>query len=153
MRITVQVDRAAFPQNRTGHLAFALWVRQQLGIMVMVNRNLLRRKLVGNLYASGVRFQNEPRGYESFVDALTCVNAGHGDCAHLCCWRVAELNEAGERAALRIKWAHPQYHVQVRRRRMLSADFTRRYGDRDLRTGNPTMDRTIEDPSRILGMP
>lgn len=153
MRIRVQVDRAAFPNNASGHRFFALWVRRQLDAMVAVNRGLIRRGLVAPLYRTGVRFQPEPDGVETFVDALTCAAAGHGDCAHLCCWRIAELNEHGEPATVRVKWAHPQYHIQVRRRRLLPLDVTRNFGDRDVRTGAPTMDRTIEDPSRLLGMP
>ena len=125
MRVLTCVDPAVF----AGPVPFANWVKAQLVIMVAVNRVLLKKGLVGPLYRSGVRFQEEPKGIETFVDALTCKRRGHGDCAHLAAWRCAELQNAGEKADLRIKWKHPVYHVQVRRQ-----------------------NRRIEDPSRALGM-
>ncbi len=125
MRVSVTVDPAAF----VGPEGFANWVRQNLVLMVAVNRVLIRKGLVAPLYQSGVRFKAEPPGVETFVDALTCKKVGHGDCAHLACWRCAECQQADERASLRIKWKHPSYHVQVRR-----------------------ANGSIEDPSRLLGM-
>ena len=125
MRISTSVDPAVF----AGPLPFANWVRAQLVIMVAVNRVLIRKRMVKPLYQSGVRFREEPKGVETFVDALTCQRTGFGDCAHLAAWRCAELQENGEKAELRIKWKHPVYHVQVRRQ-----------------------NRQIEDPSALLGM-
>jgi hypothetical protein len=125
MNVSVTVDSLAFDSPA----AFANWVRSQLAVMVTVNRVLIRKKLVGPLYQSGVTFRKEPDGVETFVDALTCRRVGCGDCAHLACWRCAELQDSGESATLRIKWNHPIYHVQVRR-----------------------ADGRIEDPSRNLGM-
>lgn len=112
-----------------GPVPFANWVKAQLVIMVAVNRVLIRKRMLKPIYRSGVRFREEPKGVETFVDALTCQSRGHGDCAHLAAWRCAELQETGERADLRIKWNHPVYHVQVRR-----------------------ANRSIEDPSALLGM-
>ena len=125
MYVECTVDPAAFI-NQGG---FANWVRAHMVIVVGVNRIILKRKLVPPLYKSGVRFREEPPGVETFVDALTCFKARFGDCAHLAAWRCAELQEQGEKAAIRVKWTQPVYHVQVRR-------------------GNGS----IEDPSALLGM-
>ena len=105
---------------------------------------------LGPLYQSGVRFEEEPPGFESFIDGRTVITKARpskpnpmphthwGDCAHLACWRCAELQEAGEKATLRVKWKHPTYHIQVRR---------------PVRVNQPYVDDPfVEDPSRLLGM-
>lgn len=126
MRVLVTIGDRVFGTTN----AFAQWVRSMLNVIVIVDRAELERRLVPPLYKSGVRFAAEPAGQESFVDALTCYAQGFGDCAHLACWRLAELQNGGERADLSIKWRYPQYHVRVRR-----------------------ADGRLEDPSRMLGMP
>ena len=125
MRLLIQVDPAVF----AGPVPFANWVRAHLVIMVAVDRVLIRARKVRPIYRAGVKFREEPKGQETFVDALTCQRRGYGDCAHLAAWRCAELQETGEKATLRIQWKHPVYHVQVRRQ-----------------------NRQIEDPSALLGM-
>lgn len=111
----------------------ALTARYALRGMVLASRAALRLGEVPPLYQSGVRFRREPPGVETFRDAVTTYRAGHGDCAHLVAWRVAELREAGEPATIRIYWKPTPsgrlFHVQVRR-----------------------ADGRIEDPSRKLGM-
>jgi len=61
------------------------------------------------------------------------LSRGWGDCDDLAPYRVAELQEAGEKAKIRITWRRVgkrrTYHVLVRR-----------------------ADGRIEDPSRLLGM-
>lgn len=112
---------------------FSRMARAALEAVVLVNRVTMRLHRVPPLYESGVRYENEPRGTESFVDCSTVLKRGFGDCAHLCAYRVAELRERGEPAALRITFKRLPgkrlFHVQVRRH-----------------SGG------IEDPSRRLGM-
>lgn len=82
------------------------------------------------LYASGVRYQREPRGVEEWRTVLGVLRHGNGDCEDLAAWRAAELRLEGEAA-----------RVVVRRtgRRVVHALVEREDG-------------TIEDPSRALGM-
>jgi len=125
--------------NTGANRAFALLVRNLLENLVTVNRISIRLaarsgKPLPKLYSSSVVYQTEPPGYDSFVDMYHTLRAGHGDCAHLAAWRVAELQEEGEAASLKVEWRvvpeRPKlFHVLVRR-------------------GNGT----VEDPSRILGM-
>jgi hypothetical protein len=103
---------------------------------VIINRFYLRANPhTPPLYAAGVRYQNEDptKGYEDFAIIPAIMKRGWGDCDDLCPWRVAELQEQGENAKIRIKWKTTPngklYHIQVRR-----------------------ADGRIEDPSRILGM-
>lgn len=113
----------------------AHFVRECLKGIVLQNRAQLRAGEVPHLYNSGVRFKPEADGVETFADALTTYQTGYGDCAHLAAWRVADLQEMGEPASLRIEYGpgrNPNvylFHVVVRR-------------------GNGL----IEDPSRLLGM-
>lgn len=101
----------------------------------MVNRIALRSDpRIPPLYRSGVRYMREPKGRETFRDLYVTLAHKGGDCAHLAAWRVAELQEGGENATLRIQWVTTRrgpriFHVLVRR-------------------GNGT----IEDPSKLLGM-
>ena len=115
--------------------AFAWTVRLCLAGVVTINRATLRRfrGLIPPLYRAGVRYRSEPVERDTFADLWRTWRRGHGDCAHLACWRVAELREAGEPATLRITWrvtpTRRTFHVVVRR-----------------------ANGAIEDPSRILGM-
>lgn len=115
---------------------FAWVVRLCLAGVVTVNRFTIRagKGSIPPLYRAGVRYRSEPPDRDTFADLVRVLQQGHGDCAHLACWRVAELREAGERATLRVTWkvspSKRLFHVLVRR------------GD----------GVTIEDPSRILGM-
>jgi len=85
------------------------------------------------LYESGVRYQNEKE--ELGLDIPSILKKKGSDCLNLCCWRVAELRQAGQKnARLRIIWKeNPNgfrlFHVQVRH-----------------------ANGKIEDPSRLLGM-
>lgn len=87
----------------------------------LANRMAIRTGELPPLYSTRVRWRAEPKGVESFVDGVVCLRRGHGDCAHLCSWRLAELQEAGEPANLHIYWKWQKsglarlYHVQVRR--------------------------------------
>ena len=118
--------------------------RRFLRGVVAANRLLIRKGLLPPLYRSNVLYQREPKGQETFVDAGLVHRRGHGDCAHLAAWRVAELQEALVRAIkagrvkpgarmpslrLYMRPKHRTVHVQVRH-----------------------SDGRIEDPSRFLGM-
>lgn len=114
--------RCATPKLRQS-LAFAVYVKQLLGTLVGVNcLALLLDPSLPDIYKSGVRFQAEPKGYESFVDLHEALKAGHGDCAHLAAWRCAELRvRKGIPASLRVIWQYDPktklriFHVLVRR--------------------------------------
>lgn len=125
----------ASPQLRRNARLFAETVRCLLQALVMVNRITLKSdKTIPPLYKAGVRYESEPTGEETFRDVTVVNHLKHGDCAHLAAWRVAELQNAGENATLRIAWKVTRrgkrlFHVQVRR-----------------------ADGRIEDPSALLGM-
>ena len=78
MLIAIQVS------GRSGRnpLTFAWFVRRALEGIVIVNRAQIKAGEVGPLYASGVRYRDEPPGTETFRDAFTVQRLGHGDCAH-----------------------------------------------------------------------
>lgn len=130
----IQIQLAS-PQLRRHARLFAETVRSLLQALVMVNRIALKSdKRIPPLYRAGVRYIREPQGVETFRDLYMVILNRGGDCAHLAAWRVAELQEAGENASLRIQWKVTRrgprlFHVLVRR-------------------GNGS----IEDPSKLLGM-
>lgn len=115
--------------------AMATVARGYLHGLVLYDRVLLRKKIVPPIYDAfmngDIEFRSEPWAgkYEEFADALTCIRRGWGDCDDLAPWRVAELNEQGERAGLKIYWRGRGFHVEVRR-----------------------ADGTVEDVARFLGM-
>jgi len=112
-----------------------LFVKPILEALVLVNRLFIRAHHVLPLYQSGVRYQQEPADGkpEEFASIPVVLSRGWGDCDDLAPWRVAELQEAGEHATIRITWRRygkrRLYHVLVRRG-----------------------DGRIEDPSKLLGM-
>ena len=93
-----------------------------------------------NLYESGVRYEEEPPGRDEWQDIPDTIARRTGDCEDLACWRVAELRvRRGEKRAM--------HGVTVSE--IPGAD------------GKPVTtfhirvvhdNRSIEDPSRILGM-
>ena len=137
MRVCVDLGNGGFATGwlrRSRRLAWA--IKPLLVANVLINRFYLRAHPgTPPLYRSGVRYRNEDptKGYEDFAIIPAILGRGWGDCDDLCPWRVAELQEQGEKAGIRIKWKRTPngklYHVQVRR-----------------------ANGTIEDPSRILGM-
>jgi hypothetical protein len=105
---------------------------------VIIREALKRGRRVPPLYSSGVRYEREPWAgkFEEFADILTVLKRGWGDCDDLAAWRVAELQEMGENADIRI------YTRPVKRknqRRMMHVVVRRASGE-------------IEDPSRYLGL-
>lgn len=131
MRITWYLEAPVLRRPKL----FAKWIRRALHSLVMVNYEDLLRKPLPPLYRSGVVFEEEPRGTETFRDARNVWKRGYGDCAHLAAWRCAELRAAGEDAKLRVKWSCPRH----RRRRLFHVQVRR-------------ADGRIEDPARRLGM-
>jgi hypothetical protein len=104
--------------------------------LVAINRLYLRSHHAPSIYASGVRYRPEPEDGkpEEFAAIPMVLERGWGDCDDLAPWRVAELQEAGEPAKIRITWRRRRngrrlYHVVVRRG-----------------------DGRVEDPSKLLGM-
>jgi hypothetical protein len=85
------------------------------------------------LYRAGVRYREEPQGAERWRSIPWVLRAGWGDCEDLCCWRVAELRAAGERAFAR-------------------SAFKRRAGGWLVHVFVERGNGTLEDPSRLLGM-
>lgn len=131
----VLVHLGDFPLLKTSRF-MGLFVRPILEALVEINRLYLRSHHVPPLYRSGVRYEQEPADGkpEEFAAIPQVLSRGWGDCDDLAPWRVAELQEAGEKASIRITWKRRRggsrlYHVLVRR-----------------------ADGRIEDPSRILGM-
>lgn len=122
--------------------AFALVVKNLLDNIVKVNRISIRhqkenlKRPFPPLYESGVIYKSEPRGYDSFVDIYRVIEAGHGDCAHLAAWRVAELLEQGIPATIMVEW------------RALKPPHTLKVFHVKVRLPNGR----LEDPSAILGM-
>ncbi len=95
---------------------------------------LKNRPETPGLYASGIRYVEEPPGQEDWQDIPETLSRRTGDCEDLACWRIAELRvRDGEHALPFLKCAerdgHVLYHVAVRR-----------------------IDGSLEDPSRVLGM-
>jgi len=82
-----------------------------------INRQMKKFRATGRgtpfppLYASGVRYQEDPPGKENWRDCFAILAyvaaTGRGvDCDQLICWRVAELRSAGIAAEPVIKWQH-----------------------------------------------
>lgn len=137
MKVDIRLEN---PGLATRSDLFARVARFLCEAAILSNRDYIssmtkRSRAVPKLYASGVRYQNEPAGQPDWcVDIPVILRRRWGDCLHLCAWRVAELREQGENAQVRMYWLFPaknqrMFHVQVRR-----------------------ADGSIEDPSRKLGM-
>jgi len=130
----VLISLGEFPLLKRSRF-LGLFIKPVLDALVAVNRLFIRSHHVPALYESGVRYQQEPPDGrpEEFAAIPLILSRGWADCDDLAPWRVAELQEAGERATIRITWRRNGerrlYHVVVRRG-----------------------DGRIEDPSRLLGM-
>lgn len=86
------------------------------------------------LLLSGVRYKQEPHGFEMWDNCAVVLTRGWGDCEDLAAWRAAELRLQGDRGA----------HVAVRPSR---SGIPGHY-HAVVRTGSGK----LEDPSRWLGM-
>jgi hypothetical protein len=94
-----------------------------LQAMIAVNEWHIRRALrrtqkglgvpIPPLYASGVRYKEDPPGQENWKDCLAVLKDGHGDCDRLVAWRVAELRAAGIPAEPIIKWQQVPREIMI----------------------------------------
>lgn len=132
MRIELCLSARSFKNPE----AFASWVQKQLRLIAELNSELIYNRVVPPFSRSLVRYEREPEGQETFVDAATCNAAGHGDCAHVGAYLLGELWLSGDcRADINVIWFPPHidggrtYHVRVRKG-----------------------DGTIRDPSKERGM-
>jgi hypothetical protein len=127
--------------------------RTLLSAVVDYNRVLLRSYPFPQLYRSGVRFRDEPwagelvtpdgrrvKGIEQLAHAQQVIDRGWGDCAQLCSWRIAELENMGEPFGT---GPHTPFHFSLR---PIPTD------DGTMRSVHVMIDRVgwVEDPSRIL---
>jgi hypothetical protein len=111
----------------SAHLA---WIAKRVAQTVVdINRLYIRTHRVPPLYESGVLYQEEPlgQGYEEFAPIPNVLMRGWGDCDDLVPWRVAELQECGEPATIRLEWTVAKrgphagkklFHLLVRRARL-----------------------------------
>lgn len=134
---------------------FAAAVKRLIEGLVQRNREYLRRRPSLRLYTSGVLYARDPKGVVSLADVPTCLARKWGHCAHLSAWLVAELNERGSGATIRMRWpiylpdfGGHLYHVQVR------LPKNEGFGPPGLgQIDDPTnQEGQILDPSRMLGM-
>ena len=90
------------------------------------------------LYASGVRYQEDPPGHEDWRDCLAVLRRGIGDCDQVVAWRVAELRVNGTPAEPVLKWQW------IPREMMLYL-----YGRDD--RGNYNHDRAVQIVTKMIG--
>jgi hypothetical protein len=112
-------------------------LRHLLECLTRIDEDYLRaHPETPSIYASGVRYQEEPLGVEEWMDIPTILDRKVADCEDLSCWRTAELRvrEGKPSARSTFSWkVRPDggylYHIV---------------------TQHPN--GVIEDPSRVLGM-
>jgi len=123
-----------------------LVIKNLLDAQVANNRLYLQlHSRVPALYASGVRYENEPlwtfqdMPVEEFALIPVVLARGWGDCDDLSPWRCGELQHHGERAKIRVQWKRPT---------LANGKKGKKYFHIVVRRANGT----IEDPSAKLGM-
>lgn len=132
LNISLELDLDPTEAYRNRALQLALWF--------LIHQNelyLQHHPETPPLYRSGVRYAEEPFGYESWPNIPVILRRGAGDCEDLVAWRVAELRAQGIPA--RPSWnfrdlsgPHGEYRLYHIRAWIPGVGF--------------------EDPSRILGM-
>lgn len=144
----LQIDLGELPSWKSSRM-MGMALKSLLDALTTVNLQILTTHHIPPLYASGVRYANEPREWvREHFDAIPVVlKRGWGDCDDLAPWRCAELRKQGKRAAIRVKWKrYPKgklYHIVV----------AVRHFHQDPITGAVRSFVEEEDPSAILGMP
>jgi hypothetical protein len=147
-----------------------------LHALVTVDQLFLKLHHVPPLYATGVRYQEEPLGQvEEFAAVPVVLERLWGDCDDLAPWRCAELRNLGEKAKIRLQWkmlnitrgewlrgknGQKLYHVVVRRARgaVKADEFNPSYmaltqiDAMRVKMGRWDLVSVIEDPSKRLGM-
>jgi hypothetical protein len=136
-----------------------------LQAMIAVNEWHIRRSLrraakglgapIPPLYASGVRYKEDPPGEENWKDCLAVLKDGHGDCDRLCAWRVAELRANGVAAEPLIKWQQVPKDIMIGMGH--PPDMVPEEGISMVHVlvgfpGWQSDERLVEDPSKLLGM-
>lgn len=89
------------------------------------------------LYASGVRYQDEPIGAEFWRDIPTVLRYGEGDCEDLACWLIAEK---------RVRFGLPARPIILPQ---LKPNGRYLY---HIKVASPDVPGGVDDPSRRLGM-
>lgn len=146
------------------HFAPLLWALEG---MATVNEHVIRWSMrraargvappVPPVYASGVRYQEDPAGKEDWRDCLQVMQRGVGDCDQLVAWRLGELRVARIPAQAAIKWQHIPKRVAIS---IMKADGTPAYPAHMVPEEGLWLvhcsvqhgDGTIEDISKNLGM-
>lgn len=147
-----------------------------LHALTTVDQLYLKFHHIPPLYATGVRYKEEPEGtIEEFAAVPAVLERKWGDCDDLAPWRCAELRNAGEKAKIRLQWkmlgitraqwlmgrtGQKLYHVVVRRERgaVKANEFDPSYmylTEIDAvraKAGRWDLVSVIEDPSKRLGM-
>jgi hypothetical protein len=102
------------------------------------------------LYASGVRYKEDPPGHEDWRDVYAVLARGIGDCDQLVAWRIGELRANGDACEPVLKWQF------VTREQMIAIGYPRKFipekGVWLVHCLVRFPDGAIEDPSKILGM-
>lgn len=110
------------------------------------------------LYASGVRYKEDPPGEENWKDCYAVLKDGHGDCDRLAAWRTAELRVAGIPAepVLKWQWIPRDVFLQMQKTPKDRREWARKLGNQKgvwmVHCLVRFPDGEIEDPSKILGM-
>ena len=66
-------------------------IRSLVTGLAKVNYAILSRGGFPFLYDSGIFYQAEPPGVETWLDVVGCLRKGATDCNNLVAWRIAEL--------------------------------------------------------------
>lgn len=131
-----------------------------LDVLCRVNEWHIRRSLkraqqgkgkaISPLYASGVRYEEDPPGREDWRDCYEVLRRGKGDCDNLVGWRVGELRAAGIAVDPVVKWQQIPKDVMIGLG--YPAKMIPEEGCSMVHCAVRWPDGRIEDPSKILGM-
>lgn len=66
-------------------------IRCMVECMAKINASIMRRTFVPSLYSSGVRYQQEEDGKETFRDCIGVLKRKRDDCNNLVAYRMGEL--------------------------------------------------------------
>ena len=143
-RVTFELD--AFNGTRDAEMS-AEDLSSMLDCLIAIDSNFLRRSVgqdggrnpaVPLLYASGVKYAEEPSGAEFWRDIPTVLRYTDGDCEDLVCWLVAEK---------RVRFGLPARPIIIPQ---LQANGRYLY---HIQMWSPDVPGGVDDPSARLGMP
>lgn len=117
-----------------------------LECLVQINVALMQSRSFPDLYATRVRYKQEPLGEENWRDAAIVLSSGWGDCEDLAAYRVAELRvKHGLPAKCVFRWK--TFNVQT-------STGSRKVKLYHILAGVwQGQQLLLEDPSKRLGMP